>query len=394
MIGHKKHQLGNYVNRAVDTAITKTLGGEGSGNFNHSGLDNVHGGSSSGGGGLAAEAKKYKTAEEFTDKQFNSLKASNIEIASGGKTTPESVRKKITGMDRGFTDILKSLIQGKDAGDFKVKEFDPFVTVEVVDGKFVAKDGNHRLVAYQELGIDDIPIRFDQETKQQLTSIFNEAQTKKASETISAVKLGGAGSGNHGHSGLAKVHGGSGGGGGGGGSLKRTKTIPGKDALTELQSGSYNSKIGGYTTINSYLRTGNISAGANPDEVKRYIEGIDTEIEKHKLEKDTTTWRGTRHADKLFGANPKVGDTISEKGYSAVSHSRSVASSFAEKLNAGETPRLLKINIKAGQSVVDIASVTGEKAGLGKPERELTLPRNTRYRVDRITSNVIEMSVI
>jgi len=52
----------------VREAAAKVLGGEGSGNYGHSGLDNVWGGSSGGGGGkqgLRKQAEKYKTAEEF-----------------------------------------------------------------------------------------------------------------------------------------------------------------------------------------------------------------------------------------------------------------------------------------------------------------------------------------
>jgi len=125
---------------------------------------------------LISEAKKYKTPEEFVKAQTPStMKASNIEISSGGKTTPESVRKKITGIDREWTDTIKKLIQGQDVGKYKAKDFDPTITLEKVNGKIVAEDGNHRLVAYQELGIENIPVRYPDEFTQQLTDIWNKA---------------------------------------------------------------------------------------------------------------------------------------------------------------------------------------------------------------------------
>ncbi len=45
----------------AERVVSKMFGGEGSGNYGHSGLDNVHGGSSKGGGNKSSKVKITKT---------------------------------------------------------------------------------------------------------------------------------------------------------------------------------------------------------------------------------------------------------------------------------------------------------------------------------------------
>jgi hypothetical protein len=122
----------------------------------------------------------FKKEEEYVKaKTPDKLRSSDIGLTFGGKTTEADVRKKITGIDREWTDVIKSLIQGKDAKGYKASEFDPTIEIEVVDGKLVAKDGNHRLVAYQELGIKDVPVKYSDEAIEQFKSEWQAANRAK-----------------------------------------------------------------------------------------------------------------------------------------------------------------------------------------------------------------------
>lgn len=75
-------------------------------------------------------------------------------------------------------------------------------------------------------------------------------------------------------------------------------------SLSEYQSGMVDSKIGGYTTIQNYLRKGETKNWGveYPKEVLQdYVSNIDSAIKNSFLDSDTTLYRGMRDGRFLFG---------------------------------------------------------------------------------------------
>lgn len=157
------------------------------------------------------------------------------------------------------------------------------------------------------------------------------------------------------------------------------------EALKEYQGGMYNSKLGGYAIINHYLRTGEIRYGQEKEisasDIEKVTEALDSSFELST--EDKTLYRGVQTSEHLQG------DSYTDQGYLSTDTSKKKASSFAEKLNYRDTPKLLEVRVPKGFPLIEVSKITGRKAGLGGAEHEWLLPRNTTYKIERKGSKII-----
>ena len=116
---------------------------------------------------LIEEAKKYKSAEEFVDK-LSDKGESNLNLQKLSK-------------DR-FADTIDISISPQyinketvESWEKKIEQGErPIIILDKEGARATTIDGSHRLKAYQEVGIEKVPVVY----KQQLTDIWNKAQEK------------------------------------------------------------------------------------------------------------------------------------------------------------------------------------------------------------------------
>jgi hypothetical protein len=160
-----------------------------------------------------------------------------------------------------------------------------------------------------------------------------------------------------------------------------------KEGVSEFQSGVYNSQVGGYSSINSYLRNGEVpkwlsNQGITNEQVDEYVNAIDSSFEP--ASKDLVLHRGVQNSGFLND------DMYVDLGYTSTSKNKKKAAEFAESLNRGDTPKMIEIRVPAGFPIVDVAKITGFNAGLGSiKEDEILLPRNTKFVVIKRSSSKI-----
>lgn len=146
------------------------------------------------------------------------------------------------------------------------------------------------------------------------------------------------------------------------------------DAIKEYQNGVYNSKVGGYTNIQSYLRNNKPAwDGMSLEGVKEVVADIDKAIAKSKLAEDATLYRGIKHGQKYIDLN--IGQTFSDKGYFSTTKNKSVADKFADKLNRDERPVVFKIEAKQGDTALKMNDFSKSK------ENEVLFPRDQKFEI-------------
>lgn len=149
---------------------------------------------------LIEEAKKYNTAEEFVEKE-NYIDSGKIKTQSGHpldnlpiSAKPRLIHSSLFKLEKeafGKTgDNIAYHQRDISEGDpsktwnrnYWVKQIKkgerPPILVESRDGQLRVSDGNHRLTAYFQENIKEIPVIFDKSVKSQLTDIWNKAQAK------------------------------------------------------------------------------------------------------------------------------------------------------------------------------------------------------------------------
>lgn len=158
---------------------------------------------------------------------------------------------------------------------------------------------------------------------------------------------------------------------------------PEKSALKEYQSGVYNSALGGYANLQSYLRSGEPKFGKyTPEESKladQVISNVSSAIKKHPLDKPMTVYRGLKVNKNEPGsevyASLKEGDTFSDKGFTSTTTSKTVQDKFTEKLNRSDTPVSIEISLKAGDPALPMDQYHKST------EKEILLDRGTKFKV-------------
>jgi SPP1 gp7 family putative phage head morphogenesis protein len=111
---------------------------------------------------------------------------------------------------------------------------------------------------------------------------------------------------------------------------------------------------GTYDEVNNYLRGKSKKISA---ENKKLIKTLDDVIDGTSLEYNTTVYRGISDDTGDF-MNLKIGDTITEKGYSSTSPNPAVAEAFANSTVIEGKPVVLEIELPYGQPAIasDVAS--------------------------------------
>lgn len=164
-----------------------------------------------------------------------------------------------------------------------------------------------------------------------------------------------------------------------------------KSSLTEFQSGMFRSVLGGYSAIHAHIR-GERKLDISDEEFSSFLSELDKNFSP--LDKPMTLYRGVKHSDKIL-AGAKVGDVIQPDGYSSTSRDKKVAIQFATKLNRGETPAVFEITAPVGtMAITDVVRITGEVAGLGRPEKEVLLKRGTKFRIVSIKPGKVKLEII
>ncbi|MFA7257672.1 MAG: minor capsid protein, partial [Kiritimatiellales bacterium] len=171
-----------------------------------------------------------------------------------------------------------------------------------------------------------------------------------------------------------------------------------RHAIREYQNGVYNSDVGGYFTIQRFLREGEISkwmqeSGVTKPRVAKLVEAIDTGIAKSKLASDATVYRGVHDANSIFKGKQlsevRVGDTFVDKGFLSTTTDLKTVERFTNSTNYGDAPALFNFELKKGQSGFLMNVVDGDVL-----EKELLLPRNSEYRVTAIKGNKLTVELV
>lgn len=161
-----------------------------------------------------------------------------------------------------------------------------------------------------------------------------------------------------------------------------------KDAVQEYKNAAFNSAIGGFTTIQGYLREGKPKYGeANEKEKKAafdYAEKISNAINKSPLDKDTKFMRGLKHktgnAETEAIYNLKPGDSFSDKGFMSTTSSTGVAKRFSEKLNASDKPIKMVFDLPKDYNILEVKKTLG---GADK-EKEFIIDKNAQFEVKSV----------
>ncbi len=149
------------------------------------------------------------------------------------------------------------------------------------------------------------------------------------------------------------------------------------------------------------LRTGKIPEDSNSDkeEIRDYIKSLDTEISKTSTPRDLVLFRGTSGTGTEVFEKLKEGDIYIDKGFVSTTLDIAVAPEFMSTATGGrydsrpiEKGYVLEISVPKGSKALSVNSyfrnVSGRYGPSGdiRKEDEHILPRNTKFRVDSISS--------
>jgi hypothetical protein len=168
-----------------------------------------------------------------------------------------------------------------------------------------------------------------------------------------------------------------------------------KRGLKEYQAAAYGSEIGGYTTLQNFLRTGatkRYGVEHGPETLNALITGIDDGLAKSVLKQPVDLYRGVRDARQIFGQNMenlKIGHVFQDTGYVSTTTDAKIAKSkFAEALNRGDKPVVFHIKAQPGLNAFDMDAI--EKIG----EKEVLLPRNLPLKITSIKGNTVTVEPV
>ena len=167
-------------------------------------------------------------------------------------------------------------------------------------------------------------------------------------------------------------------------------------AAAEYQHGMYNSDVGGFSSIQRYLRNKTIpdwlrKDGVTAKKLQGYIDDMSSAISKSVVAEDGVVYRGIRNTAEAFNITDKSllkpGFRFTDKGFSSTTSSR-IADKFADKLNHWEDPRILRIQLKEGQAALpmDMINAIGEK--------EIVLPSGLRFEITKMTGKYIDLKIV
>jgi hypothetical protein len=162
----------------------------------------------------------------------------------------------------------------------------------------------------------------------------------------------------------------------------------------------YYTNVGSWE-INGLLRTGKVPKDSNSDkeEINDWIKSLDNEIGKTSAPRDLVLFRGTSGTGTEVFEKLKVGDIYTDKGFVSTTLDIKVAPEFMSTATGGkfdsrpiEKGYVLEISVPKGSKALSVNSyfknVSGRYGPSGdiRKEDEHILPRNTKFRVDSISS--------
>jgi hypothetical protein len=162
----------------------------------------------------------------------------------------------------------------------------------------------------------------------------------------------------------------------------------------------YYTSVGSWE-INGLLRTGKVpeDSNSNKEEIRDYIKSLDTEISKTSTPRDLVLFRGTSGTGTEVFEKLKVGDIYIDKGFVSTTLDIAVVPEFMSTATGGrydsrpiEKGYVLEISVPKGSKALSVNSyfrnVSGRYGPSGdiRKEDEHILPRNTKFRVDSISS--------
>ena len=160
------------------------------------------------------------------------------------------------------------------------------------------------------------------------------------------------------------------------------------DALKEYAAGLSNSKIGGYSQIQSILRKGSPTyKDVDPVLSNKMVEDLVDAFANSKTELPQTVYRGTRvrkgsEREELLKLQP--GSIYSDKGLTSTSKDKAVvARKFSNKLNRSDTLVNFVIDVPEGSSAIDLQQALGKEYG---HEKEIALAPSTKFEVTKVST--------
>jgi len=163
------------------------------------------------------------------------------------------------------------------------------------------------------------------------------------------------------------------------------------NSLKELQRGLYKSEVGGYTSIQNFVRFGQTETLGTKrpiESLTKYVKDLDTAISKSVLDQDSILLRGITNYQSMLGlddvAKLKPGYIFIDKGYCSTTIDTKIIKRFTVG-SVDKDPAVLIIHAKKGLNAIPIDSLV-EKIG----EKEILLPRNLKFSVTKITNRIIE----
>lgn len=161
-------------------------------------------------------------------------------------------------------------------------------------------------------------------------------------------------------------------------------------ALTKEEQRSIQFYAGiGSLPIAEYIQTGVVPKDFPEKLIKDSVKQLDKTFAHSTLTRDINTLRGTGIPDNVMSTLGK-GSTLEFKSYLSTTVHEDTAKFFAtKKVHANKS--LLKIKIPKGSKILPVASsLIGENGEADDfDEAEVLLPRNSRFKVNSITTNRI-----
>lgn len=163
------------------------------------------------------------------------------------------------------------------------------------------------------------------------------------------------------------------------------------DAIKEYQAGGSKGELGGFTTLQRFLRTGSpTNAGVTypKEQIEKVIAQVNESISTTQLASNKILYRGTRSYLDEFGVDDlseiKKGFTFTQKGFTSTSSSKKVTKRFTDALNPDDRPANIVIKMKQGEHALDVAKHGDPVVGLIGPEKEWLLRSGQQFRVTNV----------
>lgn len=147
------------------------------------------------------------------------------------------------------------------------------------------------------------------------------------------------------------------------------------DSVMEYQGAKFKNSSGGYTNIQSYLRSGKANLkNIDSSDIKKVVSNLDKSISKGAFIKDETVYRGVKFGKGYVDMD--IGSTFTEKGYFSSAKNIGTAKKFAPLENRNQFPVVFNVAVKKGQNAIFVTDFAK-----GFKEGEVLLPRNSKFKV-------------